>query len=50
MNGLSKLSAMDEPLPTALQEKWGEKLRQLDMRRERKLIREELWQHVESTR
>lgn len=49
MNGLSKFGAMDDQ-PAALMEKWGEKLRQVNMRRERKLIREELWQLVASTR
>lgn len=50
INGHNKLASMDESLPAALQEKWAEKLRGLNMRRERKLIREELWQLVVSTR
>jgi hypothetical protein len=49
MNGLSKFGSMDDQ-PAALMEKWGDKIRQLNMRAERKLIREELWQLVESAR
>lgn len=50
MNGLGKLGDMGEPLPAALREKWEPKLQQLDLRRERKLFREELWELVASTR
>lgn len=50
MNGLSTLGDLGEPLPPALREKWGPKLQQLDLRRERKLVREELWEQVASTR
>lgn len=51
MNSHSNFADMHAPLPSALQQKWGEKLRGLNnMSRERKLIREELWQLVASTR